>query len=108
MNATPKTPLDAILAAADDAKRAHDRLRDLAETLVPESSPVKTADNPAPVVLPTVDEVARCIHASDRDGYPHKTIDPAYLRNARAVLDLIAARMPVWVPVEPDDITCDS
>ena len=45
---------------------------------------------PAAVVLPTVDEVADIIKAG---GF--------YSDTARAVLDLIAARLPVWHPVEP-------
>lgn len=84
--------LDAILAAADDAKRAHDQMCDLAETLLP-------APQPPAVVLPTVDEVARTIMLDD--GYPHREIDPAYLRNAQAVLDLIAGRVTPWKPVAP-------
>lgn len=37
---TPLTAiLDAILAAADDAKRAHDQMCDLAETLLPDPQP---------------------------------------------------------------------
>ena len=92
------TPLAAILAAAEDAKRAHDRLCDLAETLLPESSPVKTADNPAPVVLPTVDEAAEAVVQSMRDG------GWTYRTAAQAVLDLIADRVPVWVPVEPGTV----
>ena len=47
-----------------------------------------------PIALPTVEEVARAIYESDRD------VEDAY-PSARAVLDLIASRVPVWVPIEP-------
>ena len=57
---------------------------------------------PAAVVLPTVEEVARTIMLDD--GYPHREMDPAYLTNAQAVLDLIASRVRHWVPVEPGTV----
>lgn len=96
---TPLTAiLAAILAAADDAKRAHDQMCDLAETLLPDTQP---APQPPAVVLPTVDEVARTIMLDDGS---HGEMGPAYLGNARAVLDLIAARVPVWQPVEPGTV----
>ena len=60
---------------------------------VPASSQVKTADNPAPIVLPTVDEVVDIIKEG---GF--------YSDTARAVLGLIAARLPVWQPVEPGTV----
>ena len=63
-----------------------------------ESSPIKTAENPAPAVLPTVDEVADAVVQSTRDeGWSYRTV-------AQAALDLIAARVPVWVPVEPGTV----
>ena len=48
---------------------------------------------PAAVVLPTVEEVTDIIKAG---GF--------YSDTARAVLDLIAARLPVWKPVEPGTV----
>ena len=64
----------------------------------PASSQVKTADNPAPIVLPTVGEVREAIIAGTKLGgwMPHTA--------AQAVLDLIASRVPVWQPVEPGTI----
>ena len=62
----------------------------------PVSSQVKTAESP--LVLPTVDEVRDTIIAAERDGgWIEHTV-------ARAVLDLIASRVPAWVPVNVDDI----
>ena len=50
------------------------------------------------VVLPTVEEVREAIIAAERDGgWIEHTV-------ARAVLDLIASRVPAWVPVNVDDI----
>lgn len=65
---------------------------------VPASSQVKTADNPAPIVLPTVKEVREAIIAGTKLGgwMPHTA--------AQAVLDLIASRVPVWQPVEPGTV----
>ena len=63
---------------------------------VPASSQVKTADNP--IVLPTVKEVRTAIIMAEHDGgWIEHTV-------ARAVLDLIASRVPVWQPVEPGTI----
>ena len=53
---------------------------------------------PTAVVLPTVGEVAEAIIQSMRDG------GWTYLTAARAVLGLIAARLPVWQPVEPGTV----
>ena len=62
----------------------------------PVSSQVKTAESP--LVLPTVDEVRDTIIAAERDGgWIEHTV-------ACAVLDLIASRVPAWVPVNVDDI----
>ena len=63
---------------------------------VPASSQVKTADNPAPIVLPTVDEVADVLRSGDGLRF--------YSDSARDILDLIAARLPVWQPVEPGTV----
>ena len=52
---------------------------------VPASSQVKTADNPAPIVLPTVDEVADVLRSGDGLRF--------YSDSARDILDLIAARL---------------
>ena len=62
---------------------------------VPASSQVKTADNPAPIVLPTVGEVREAIIAGTKLGgwMPHTA--------AQAALNLIASRVRHWVPVEP-------
>ena len=60
----------------------------------------------APLHLPDVDRVARAIYESD----DHPTtswatrsegVKDSYRANARDVLDLIAARQPVWHRVEP-------
>lgn len=53
---------------------------------------------PEPVVLPTVKEVREAIIAGTKLGgwMPHTA--------AQAVLDLIAARLPVWQPVEPGTV----
>ena len=59
----------------------------------PAPSPAKAADNPAPIVLPSVDEVVDII----KDG-------GFYSDTARTILDLIAARLPVWQPVEPGTV----
>ena len=51
---------------------------------------------PRPVRLPTVEEVREAIIAAERDGgWIEHTV-------ARAVLDLIASRVPAWVPVPAD------
>ena len=51
-----------------------------------------------PIRLPTVEEVREAIIAAERDGgWIEHTV-------ARAVLDLIASRVPAWVPVNVDDI----
>ena len=63
---------------------------------VPASSQVKTADNPAPIVLPTVDEVADVLRSGDGLRF--------YSDSARDILDLIATRLPVWQPVEPGTV----
>ena len=53
---------------------------------------------PTAVVLPTVEEVREAIRAAERDGgWMEHTV-------AKAVLDLIASRVPVWQPVEPGTI----
>ena len=51
---------------------------------------------PAAVVLPMVDEVADVLRSGD--GLPF------YSDSARDILDLIAARLPVWQPVEPGTV----
>ena len=60
----------------------------------------------APLHLPDVDTAARKIYESD--GYPttrwddeSEAVKDDYRRNARDVLDLIAAHQPVWQRVEP-------
>ena len=68
----------------------------LASLHVPASSQVKTADNPAPIVLPTVDEVADVLRSGDGLRF--------YSDSARDILDLIATRLPVWQPVEPGTV----
>lgn len=59
----------------------------------------------APLHLPDVDTVAQAIYESDHHALPWGQVpaeaQDAYRRNARAVLDLIAAHQPVWVRVEP-------
>ena len=83
-----------------DPERAPGVLNWLGVNYYTPDSPHLPASAAAPIVLPTVEEVARTIMLDD--GYPHR--DPAYLTNAQAVLDLIASRVPVWVPVEPGTI----
>ena len=63
-----------------------------------------------PLHLPDVEAVARVIY--EGDGYPTNCwatqsdgVKDDYRRNARDVLDLIAAHQPVWHRVEPADIT---
>lgn len=56
---------------------------------------------PAAVVLPTVDEVASVVARSDPRA---ATVHGRHIRAAQAALDLIAARLPVWQPVEPQPI----
>ena len=51
---------------------------------------------PAAVVLPTVDEVADVPRSGDGLRF--------YSDSARDILDLIAARLPVWQPVEPGTV----
>ena len=53
---------------------------------------------PAAVVLPTVDEAARVIPEAWANP---SSVGSVHLIAAQAVLDLIAARLPVWHPVEP-------
>ena len=58
----------------------------------------------APLHLPDVDTVARKIYESEYDmpwDDRHERVKDAYRRNARDVLDLIAAHQPVWKQVEP-------
>lgn len=62
-----------------------------------ETNPVGTAKRldslePQPIVLPSVDEVREVLHQNEG-----RFLTVA----AQAVLDLIASRVPVWVPVEP-------
>ena len=45
----------------------------------------------APIVLPTVDEVADVLRSGDGLRF--------YSDGARDILDLIAARLPVWQPI---------
>ena len=80
-----------------DPERAPGVLNWLGVNYYTPDSPHLPASAAAPIVLPTVEEVARTIMLDD--GYPHR--DPAYLTNAQAVLDLIASRVRHWVPVEP-------
>lgn len=72
----------------------------------PHLPPTRAPEPAAPVALPTVDEVARTIErkmyafSDDIDIAP----DSNAIATARAVLDLIAARLPVWQPVEPGTV----
>ena len=87
---------DRLLDIAERLDQLRHQLCDEAEKLIPVSSPVKTADNP--IVLPTVKEVRTAIILAEHDGgWIEHTV-------ARAVLDLIASRVPVWQPVEPGTI----
>ena len=87
---------DRLLDIAERLDQLRHQLCDEAEKLIPVSSPVKTADNP--IVLPTVKEVRTAIIMAEHDGgWIEHTV-------ARAVLDLIASRVPVWQPVEPGTI----
>ena len=87
---------DRLLDIAERLDQLRHQLCDEAEKLIPVSSPVKTADNP--IVLPTVKEVRTAIIMAEHDGgWIEHTV-------ARAVLDLIASRVPVWVPVEPGTV----
>lgn len=85
-----------------DPERAPGVLNWLGVNYYTPDSPHLPASAAAPVVLPTVEEVARTIMLDD--GYPHREMDPAYLTNAQAVLDLIASRVRHWVPVEPGTV----
>ena len=51
---------------------------------------------PAAVVLPTVDEVADVLRSGDGLRF--------YSDSARDILDLVAAHLPVWQPVEPGTV----
>lgn len=96
MNTTPKTPLALLAEAADELHALTDRLTDAAEELLREPTP-------APVALPTVDVIGETIwRASLYDGGAISVTGAEVI--ARAVLDLIAERVPVWKPVEPDQI----
>ena len=87
---------DRLLDIAERLDQLRHQLCDEAEKLIPVSSPVKTADNP--IVLPTVKEVRTAIIMAEHDGgWIEHTV-------ARAVLDLIASRVPVWQPVEPGTV----
>ena len=70
-----------------------------------QDSPCYAPRETAPLHLPDVDTVARVIYESDGYGTSWATqsdsVKDAYRRNARAVLDLIAAHQPVWQRVEP-------
>ena len=103
--------LDAILAAAADAKRAHDQMCDLAETLLPDPQP---APQPPAGVLPTVDEVAARLLVYDVEigncsddltwANADRELQHEFREAARAVLDLIAARITPWEPVAPGTV----
>ena len=56
---------------------------------------------PAAVVLPTVDEAARVIPEAWANP---SSVGSVHLIAAQAVLDLVAARLPAWQPVEPGDV----
>ena len=87
---------DRLLDIAERLDQLRHQLCDEAEKLIPVSSPVKTADNP--IVLPTVKEVRTAIIMAEHDGgWIEHTV-------ARAVLDLIASRVPVWQPVGPGTV----
>lgn len=80
----------------------------VAEVLdAPTQPPAKlepAADAPSPIVLPTVEEVAQAIHETTSSGRFADVGDytqARYRAEARHVLDLIASRVPAWVPVEP-------
>ena len=85
-----------------DPERAPGVLNWLGVNYYTPDSPHLPASAAAPVVLPTVEEVALTIMQDD--GYPHREMAPAYLTIAQAVLDLIASRVRHWVPVEPGTI----
>ena len=61
-----------------------------------------------PLHLPDVEMVARKIYESDFLSTSWATqsdqVKDAYLTNAQAALDLIAAHQPAWVPINVDDI----
>ena len=87
---------DRLLDIAERLDQLRHQLCDEAEKLIPVSSPVKTADNP--IVLPTVKEVRTAIIMAEHDGgWIEHTV-------ARAVLDLIASRVPVWQPIAPGTV----
>lgn len=61
-------------------------------------SPYRPQPQPTAVVLPTVKEVRTAIIMAEHDGgWIEHTV-------ARAVLDLIASRVPAWQPVEPGTV----
>ena len=91
MVTTPKTPLivDHLQALSDAYIALGTAIIDAAESLLPDPE----QPPPAAVVLPTVDEVVDIIKEG---GF--------YSDTARAVLGLVAARLPVWQPVEPGTV----
>ena len=91
METTPKTPhiVDHLQALSDAYIALGTAIIDAAESLLPDPE----QPPPAAVVLPTVDEVVDIIKEG---GF--------YSDTARAVLGLIAERVPVWQPIEPGDI----
>ena len=81
-----------------DPERAPGVLNWLGVNYYTPDSPHLPASAAAPVVLPTVGEVREAIIAGTKLGgwMPHTA--------AQAILDLIAARLPVWQPVEPGTV----
>ena len=67
--------------------------------------PCHTPRETSPMHLPDVDDVARVIYESDSYSTSWATesdsVKDDYRANARAVLDLIANRQPVWKRLEP-------
>ena len=67
--------------------------------------PCHTPRETSPMYLSDVDDVARVIYESDYSNASWATesdsVKDDYRANARAVLDLIANRQPVWKRVEP-------
>ena len=71
---------------------AHDTPNDPIRCYAPRTPQPK----PAAVVLPTVDEVADVLRSGDGLRF--------YSDTARTILALIAARLPVWQPIEPGTV----
>ena len=82
-------------AYRSNAKAVLDLITSRASTWVPQQ--------PQPIVLPSVEDVMQAICCMDYEGVLDGPTG-VHRNMAQAALDLVASRVPVWVPVEPGTV----